>query len=176
MALAARKKTAKPVYVYGAGDGVLSFRHRLTARECGTLDRALEIVGRVLSEPGPAMQSPDAVKKYMMLSLGGEQHERFAVLYLDSQHRLIAMQTHFIGTLAQTSVYPREIVMAALRHNAAAVIFAHNHPSGLVQPSSADKDLTQTLKHSLSLVDVRVLDHVIVGGTSAFSMAEAGMM
>lgn len=176
MAVVAKRKAAKPVYAYGAGDGVMSFRHGLTARECGTLDRALEIVGRALSEPGQAMQSPYAVKKYMILALGGEHHERFAVLYLDAQHRLIAMQTHFIGTLTQTSIYPREIAIAALRYGAATVILAHNHPSGEVNPSPADKALTQTLKDSLALVDVGVLDHVIVGGNSAFSMAEAGMM
>lgn len=176
MVVAVRRKATKSVCTYGASDGVLSFRHGLLARERGTLDRALEIVGRALRDPGPAMFSPDAVKNYLMLSLGGEQHERFAVLYLDAQNRAIAFQTHFIGTLTQTSVYPREIAAAALRYAASAVILSHNHPSGVLQPSRADEALTQTLKHALALVDVRVLDHVIVGGKGAYSMAEAGLL
>jgi DNA repair protein RadC len=100
----------------------------------------------------------------------------FAVLFLDAQNRLIAMDELFRGTLTQTSVYPREVVLRALRHEAASVVLAHNHPSGTVQPSRADEALTQTLKAALALVDVRVLDHVIVAPGGALSMAEKGLL
>ena len=118
--------------------------------------------------------SPDAVKHYLQLHLAAKAHEVFAVLFLDSQNRLLALEEMFRGTLTQTSVYPREVVLRALHHQAGAVILAHNHPSGSVQPSMADKSLTATLKSALGLIDVRVLDHVIVGPGAACSMAEEG--
>jgi DNA repair protein RadC len=120
--------------------------------------------------------SPGAVKQYLQLHLSGKPHEVFAVLFLDAQNRLVAMEELFRGTLTQTSVYPREIVKRALHHHAAAVVLAHNHPSGTVQPSRADEALTQTLKAALALVDVRVLDHVIVAPGDALSMAEKGLL
>jgi DNA repair protein RadC len=120
--------------------------------------------------------SPDAVKHYLQLHLAGKPHEVFAVLFLDAQNRLIAMEELFRGTLTQTSVYPREVVRRALQIEAAAVVLAHNHPSGTVQPSRADEALTQTLKSALALVDVRVLDHVIVAPGGALSMAEKGLL
>jgi DNA repair protein RadC len=120
--------------------------------------------------------SPDAVKHYMQLHLAHKPHEVFAVLFLDAQHRLIAMEELFRGTLTQTSVYPREVVRRALQIEAAAVVLAHNHPSGTVQPSRADESLTQTLKSALALIDVRVLDHVIVAPGQSFSMAEKGLL
>ncbi len=120
--------------------------------------------------------SPDAVKHYLQLHLAHRPHEVFAGLFLDAQNRLIAMEELFRGTLTQTSVYPREVVLKALEHHAAAVVLAHNHPSGTVQPSRADEALTQALKASLALVDVRVLDHVIVAPGQALSMAERGLM
>jgi len=123
-----------------------------------------------------AFQTPGAVKQYLQLQLAHKNHEVFAVLFLDSQNRMLAMEELFRGTLSQTSVYPREVVMRALHHQAAAVVLSHNHPSGSVQPSRADEHLTQTLKASLALVDVRVLDHIIVGQGQALSMAEAGLM
>ncbi|PUE48305.1 DNA repair protein RadC [Limnohabitans sp. 2KL-51] len=123
-----------------------------------------------------AFQTPGAVKQYLQLQLAYKNHEVFAVLFLDSQNRMLAMEELFRGTLSQTSVYPREVVMRALHHQAAAVVLSHNHPSGSVQPSRADEHLTQTLKASLALVDVRVLDHIIVGQGQALSMAEAGLM
>lgn len=162
--------------MYGAGAGVLSFRHGLRARERGAIDKALEIVGRCLREPGATMADPDAVKQYIRLHIGGEPIEVFCVLYLDAQNRAIAFDRLFTGTLTQTSVYPREVVRAALAHGASAVILSHNHPSGSVNPSRADEALTQTLKNALALVDVRVLDHVIVGGGNALSMAEKGLI
>ena len=120
--------------------------------------------------------TPGAVKQYLQLQLAHKNHEVFAVLFLDSQNRMLALEELFRGTLSQTSVYPREVVMRALHHQAAAVVLSHNHPSGSVQPSRADEHLTQTLKASLALVDVRVLDHIIVGQGQALSMAESGLM
>ena len=120
--------------------------------------------------------SPGAVKHYLQLTLAGRPHEVFAVLFLDAQNRLVALEELFRGTLTQTSVYPREVVQQALHHRAAAVVLAHNHPSGTVQPSRADEALTQTLKAALALVDVRVLDHVIVAPGGALSMAEHGLI
>ncbi|MCA0214794.1 MAG: DNA repair protein RadC [Proteobacteria bacterium] len=120
--------------------------------------------------------TPGAVKHYLQLHLGARQHEVFAVLFLDTQNRLLALEELFRGTLTQTSVYPREVVLRALHHQAAAVVLAHNHPSGSAQPSRADEALTSTLKAALALVDVRVLDHVIVGAGEALSMAEKGLV
>lgn len=160
---------------YGVPDGVLSFRHGLRARERGAIDRALEILNRVLCQR-EVFTTPDAVKHYLQLHLAGEKCERFAVLYLDSQNRLIAFENHFTGTLTQVGIYPREIVRAALAHHAAAVVLTHNHPSGVVDPSPADVALTQTLRNALALVDVRVLDHVIVAPGAVLSMAERGLM
>jgi DNA repair protein RadC len=119
---------------------------------------------------------PNAVKHYMQLYLANKQHEVFAVLFLDVQNRLLAMEELFRGTLTQTSVYPREVVLRALHHQASAVVLAHNHPSGTVQPSRADEMLTQNLKTTLALIDVRVLDHIIVAPGEALSMAERGLL
>ena len=139
----------------------------------------LELARRAVSEQLRAREvfgSPDAVKNYLQLHLARRAHEVFAALFLDAQNRLIAMEELFRGTLTQTSVYPREVVLKSLQHHAAAVVLAHNHPSGTVQPSRADEALTQTLKAALALVDVRVLDHVIVAPGQALSMAEKGLI
>ena len=119
---------------------------------------------------------PDAIKHYLKLHLAARSHEVFAVIFLDAQNRLLSMEELFRGTLTQTSVYPREVVVRALHHQASAVVLAHNHPSGTVQPSRADEALTQTLKAALALVDVRVLDHIIVAPGQALSMAEKGLL
>lgn len=139
----------------------------------------LELARRAVAEQLRAREafgSPDAVKNYLQLHLAHRPHEVFAALFLDAQNRLVAMEELFRGTLTQTSVYPREVVLRALHHHAAAVVLAHNHPSGTVQPSRADEALTQTLKAALGLVDVRVLDHVIVAPGNALSMAEKGLL
>jgi DNA repair protein RadC len=120
--------------------------------------------------------SPDAVKHYLQLHLARVPHEVFAILFLDAQNRLIEMNPMFRGTLTQTSVYPREVVVRALQVSASSVVLAHNHPSGTVEPSRADEALTQTIKAALALVDVRVLDHVIVAPGKALSMAERGLL
>jgi DNA repair protein RadC len=122
----------------------------------------------------PALASPEAVARYLQLHLAGRAHEVFAVLFLDCQHRLIALEEMFRGTLARTSVYPKEVVLRALHHHAGAVILAHNHPSGHVQASAADRALTQSLQAALALVDIQVLDHVIVAPGAALSMAGQG--
>ena len=171
-----RVQACEPIPAYGIGDGVLSFRHDLHARERTTIDKALAIVGRVLREAGSVFTTPDSIKCYLQLQLSGETTERFAVLFLDSMCRCIAFETLFVGTLTHTSVYPREVVLATLRHTASSVVLAHNHPSGSVQPSLADQELTRILKASLALIDVPVLDHVIVGKTKTLSMAQCGLL
>ena len=143
------------------------------------LAAVLELARRALTQQlkeREVFSSPGAVKQYLQLHLAAKAHEVFAVLFLDAQNRLIAMDEMFRGTLTQTSVYPREVVLRALQREAAAVVLAHNHPSGTVQPSRADEALTQTLKAALALVDVRVLDHVIVAPGDALSMAEKGLL
>lgn len=125
---------------------------------------------------GPVMDSPQALRDWLKLRCAGLEHEIFLALYLDAQHRLIADVEVFRGTLTQTSVYPREIVKQALGHNAAAVAFAHNHPSGLTEPSRADEFLTLNLKTALGLVDVRVLDHFVVAADGLVSFAERGLL
>lgn len=123
---------------------------------------------------GDALTSPDAVRDYLRLTLAGRDHEVFVCVFLDTQHRVLAVEELFRGTLGQTSVYPREIVKRALAHNAAALIFAHNHPSGVAEPSGADRQLTRQLAEALALVDVRVLDHFIVAGPTSLSFRESG--
>ena len=139
----------------------------------------LELARRALAQQltqKPLFNTPQAVRDYLQLQLGGLQHEVFAVLFLDSQHRLIALEEMFRGSLTQTSVYPREVVNQALTLKASSVVLAHNHPSGTAQPSRADEALTHTLKAALALVDVRVLDHFVVTASQAVSMAELGLV
>jgi DNA repair protein RadC len=139
----------------------------------------VELVRRSLIEVAAerdALQSPQAVRDYLRLALAARPYEVFVGLFLDSQNRLLAAEELFRGTLAQTSVYPREVVKAALARNAAAMIFAHNHPSGLAEPSRADELLTLALKQALSLVDVRTLDHFVVAGGRLTSLAERGLL
>jgi DNA repair protein RadC len=140
---------------------------------------AIELARRSLQEKlkeSAALTSPGAVRDYLRLRLASRKEEAFVCIWLDAQHRAIAIEEPFRGTLTQTSVYPREIVKAALRFNAAAVIFAHNHPSGVAQPSQSDELLTRNLKEALSLIEVKVLDHFIVAGNQAISFAERGLL
>ncbi len=143
------------------------------------LQAVVEMARRALKEEvdaGDALTSPRAVREYLQLLLRARQQEVFVALFLDAQHRVIASEELFHGTLTQTSVYPREVVKRALYYNAAALIFAHNHPSGVAEPSNSDRLLTEALKQSLQLVDVRVLDHFIVAGSSCLSFAETGLL
>jgi DNA repair protein RadC len=139
----------------------------------------LELARRSLAEElssQPVFDAPAKVKDYLRLQLGKRAHEVFAVLFLDAQNHLLGLEEMFRGTLTQTSVYPREVVKRALELHAAAVILAHNHPSGAVESSHADEYLTQTLKSALHLVDVRVLDHLVVGQAEVMSFAERGLL
>jgi DNA repair protein RadC len=139
----------------------------------------LELARRALAgqlKETTLFDTPQAVRDYLQLQLGSRPHEVFAILFLDSQHRLIALEELFRGTLTQTSVYPREVVTRTLALNAASVVLAHNHPSGSASPSRADEALTQTLKAALALIDVRVLDHFVVTSNQAVSMAELGLL
>lgn len=142
-------------------------------------EEVLSQARRVLSRRvrrGATMSSPQAVKDHLCVEIGALEHEVFCVLFLDAQHRIIELKPMFRGTVTQTSVYPREVVKEALLLNAAAVILAHNHPSGAPEPSRADEFLTQALKTALALVDVRVLDHFVVGGAEVRSFAELGLL
>jgi DNA repair protein RadC len=161
--------------VSGVSDSVLSFQYGLRARERATVDRALKIVGGELRRRD-VFSSPALARQYINLQLAGEPCEKFAVLHLDTQNRAIAFDVMFTGTLNQATVHPREVVCAALAHHSAGVILAHNHPSGAVKPSKADINLTETLKAALSLVEVRVLDHIIVARGAVLSMMEQGLM
>jgi len=143
------------------------------------LQAVLELSKRMLREEtrrAQALDCPQTVRHYLGLALARLGHEIFTVLFLDAQHRLIASEEMFRGTLTQTSVYPREVVKQALRHNCAAVILAHNHPSGLAEPSRADEALTRALQGALALVDVRVLDHIVIAGNASVSFAERGLL
>jgi DNA repair protein RadC len=185
------------------GEGVLQFAQRLLGRFDGLaglmhatplelarapgvgparraeLAAVLEIARRTLAQQlkaAPVFDSPQKVKDFVALRLGGLAHEVFGVLFLDSQHRLIEMQELFRGTLAQTSVYPREVLRQALLLNAGAAILVHNHPSGVAEPSRADEVLTQSLVAALRIIEVRVLDHLVVGAGCVTSFAERGLL
>ena len=165
--------------LFGEPLGKLARSEGIGPAKAAKLKAGVEIARRLLREEmthGDALTSPEAVRDYLRLTLASLPHETFVVLFLDSQHRLLAADELFRGTLAQTSVYPREIVKAALARNAAAVIFAHNHPSGVAEPSRADELLTQALKQALALVDIRTLDHFVVAGHRVVSFAERGLL
>jgi DNA repair protein RadC len=151
--------------------------HRLEPRARRTVERAIKVLEDSAIYRTEAMSSPGAVRLYLKLKLSGLEHEEFHVIWLDAQNRLIAFDALFSGTLTQTSVYPREVVKAALAHNAAGCILAHNHPSGIAEPSHADEMLTRSLKEALAMVDVKILDHFIVAGTlPPLSFAEQGLL
>ena len=166
--------------LFAATQDELSSIHGMGPAKFVQLQAVLEMSRRALAEEmkqASVFATPDAVRDYLRLHLAGLPHEVFFVLWLDAQNRLIAGEELFRGTLTQTSVYPREVVKKALWHNAAAVVLAHNHPSGVSEPSSADQSLTRELKKALALVDVRVLDHFVVAGQSpVVSFAERGLI
>jgi DNA repair protein RadC len=137
--------------------------------------RALKLLEERI-RTGASLTSPSSVRDYLRLLLHDREHEVFVCLWLDAQHRVLATDEIFRGTLTQTSVYPREVVKVALQRNAAAVIFAHNHPSGVAQPSQADELLTRNLRDALALVEIKVLDHFIVAGAHTISFAERGLI
>lgn len=155
----------------------ISALHGMGMSKFVQLQAIFEMVRRALAEGMRArdvLSSPAQVRDYLRLQLGHLPKEVFVVMFLDAQNRLLCSETLFTGTLTQASVHPREVVKRALHHNAASVIFAHNHPSGVAEPSRADEALTKTLSAALALIDVRVLDHFIVAGNAAYSFAEKG--
>jgi DNA repair protein RadC len=163
-----------------AGTGELASVRGIGPAKAAQLAAALELARRALATPmklKDALTSPESVRDWLKLALGQTPHEVFLALWLDAQNRLITSEELFRGTLTQTSVYPREVVKRALKHNAGAVILAHNHPSGLAEPSRADEVLTSSLKQALALVDVKLLDHFIVAGSGRpLSFAERGLL
>ncbi len=143
------------------------------------LKAALELARRHFREAlrvGPALAAPEATRTFLLAQLRDRPYEVFCCLYLDNRHRLIVFEELFRGTIDRAGVHPREVLRQTLTHNAAAVIFAHNHPSGVLEPSQADELITRRLKEALALVDVRVLDHFIIGEGSCFSFAEHGLL
>ncbi len=165
--------------LFAADAGALGSVSGLGIAKYAQLQAVLEMSRRALREKlsrGSALSSPQAVRDYLRLKLQDRPHEVFVGVFLDAQNRVLAVEELFRGTLTQTSVYPREVVKRALHHNAAALIFAHNHPSGIAEPSRSDESLTQALKHALALVDVKVLDHFVIGAGAAMSFAERGLL
>ncbi len=163
--------------LFNANLSDFSTLHGLGPAKFAMMQAVLELARRALTEvmnQGVALNTSPAVKHFLQLQLGRKAHESFAVVYLDVQNRLLACEELFRGSLTHASVYPREVVKSALAHNAAAVILAHNHPSGNPTPSAADKVLTQTLKRALALVEVQVLDHFVLAGEQTYSFAEHG--
>jgi DNA repair protein RadC len=143
------------------------------------LQASVELSKRYLREclqRGDVLTNPEATRNYLLTELSGRQHEVFACLFLDNKHRIIKYEELFYGTIDGASVYPREVVKRALHHNAAAIIFAHNHPSGVAEPSQADIVITQHLKQALDLIDIRVLDHFVVGDGLGISLSERGLI
>ena len=140
------------------------------------IHQAITLLEQRIFKAGPMLNSPTTVRDYLHLKLVGEPNEVFAVVFLDTQHQVLAYEPMFKGTIDQTSVYPRVVVQRALALNASAVILAHQHPSGVTEPSSADRALTDRLKAALTMVDVRVVDHFIVGKGTPYSFAESGLL
>ena len=165
--------------IFAATEHELSREHGIGTSKYVQLQAIFEMSRRALSEQlqqRDVFKSPQAVRDYLVLKLGSLTKEVFLVLFLDTQNRLLASEKMFSGSLSETSVYPREVIKRALHHNAASVIFAHNHPSGIAQQSQADELITKQLKQALALVDVRVLDHFIVAGNNTLSFSERGLL
>ncbi|MGN7915720.1 RadC family protein [Enterobacter sp. 22466] len=152
------------------------FARELAPTEQQTVRTAMTLLERQLREPGASFTSSHAVRDWLRLQLATLEREEFTALFLDSQHRLIAHDTLFTGTINHTQVHPREVVKAGLKHNAAAAILAHNHPSGEAEPSQADRLITGRLKQTLELVDIRLLDHLVIGGIDIVSFSERGWL
>lgn len=165
--------------IFAAGLEEIILVHGMGSSKYVQLQAIFEMSRRALAEQmqlRDVLTSPQQVRDYLCLKLGGLSREVFVVLFLDAQNRVLAQEEMFSGSLTQTSVYPREVVKRALHHNAASVIFAHNHPSGVAEQSRADELLTSALKQALALVDIRVLDHFVVAGNSTLSFAERGLL
>ncbi len=165
--------------IYAASAKEISLLHGMGLSKYAQLQAVFEMSRRALLEQireKDVLSSPQQVRNYLILKLANEPKEVFMVLFLDAQNRLIGMEQMFSGTLTQTSVYPREVVKRSLHYNAAAVVFAHNHPSGIAKQSHADEMITKELTKALALIDVRVLDHFVVAGNETLSFAEIGLL
>ena len=165
--------------IYAASQKEMSLVYGIGVSKYVQLQAVLEMSRRAMAEQiqtRDLLSSPQQVRDYLKLKLANLPQEVFVVLFLDAQNRLLAIEEMFTGTLTQTSVYPREIVKRALYFNAASVMFAHNHPSGIAKQSRADETITQELKKALALIDVRVLDHFIIAGNETLSFVEAGLL
>ena len=152
------------------------FARELASTDQQTIRTALSLLERQLREPGASFTSSHAVRDWLRLQLAILEREEFTALFLDNQHRLLAYETLFTGTINHTQVHPREVVKAALKHNAAAILVAHCHPSGHAEPSDADRRITERLRQALDLMDIRLLDHLVVGGMEIVSLAERGWL
>lgn len=160
------KTEAQPDYIVQAGQPA----------EDQVIAEALRILRGRLAKPGIAVSSPSVAEEFLTLQLAARPYESFSAMWLDNRHRVIAFEELFRGTIDNATVYPREVVRQAMTHNAAAVILAHNHPSGMAEPSDADRLITARLKTALEYLDVRVLDHIVVGSTGCVSMASRGLL
>ena len=147
-----------------------------TQKEQKVIDQAKAIIASKFSSTGPSISSATAAKDFLIMEISSLEHEVFVIVHLTSQHTIIEVEQIFRGTIDGAGVYPREVVKSALSRNSAAVIFAHNHPSGVAEPSNADITITRKLKNALGTVDIRVLDHLIIGGATATSFAERGLL
>lgn len=152
------------------------FARELAPTDQQTIREALTLLECQLREPGASFTSSHAVRDWLRLHLATQEREEFVALFLDNQHRLIAHEILFTGTINHTQVHPREVVKAALKHNAAAILVAHCHPSGHAEPSDADRRITERLKQALDLVDIRLMDHLVVGGMEIISFSEHGWL
>ncbi len=159
--------------IYRTDEGLVRIRRPVSVNEL--LSYAENLVSENFARE-EVMANPAATRQFLRLHLGREEQEIFCALFLDSQHRIIAFERMFTGTIDSASVYPREVLKKALQRNAAALIFAHNHPSGIAEPSTADRQITRRLVDALALIDVRVLDHLVVGGSEIVSFAERGLL
>lgn len=165
--------------VYAASEKEVSQVHGMGVSKYVQMQAVFEMSRRALNEKikeKDVLSSPEQVRDYLILKLANQLHEVFLVLFLDVKNRLITTEEMFSGTLMETSVYPREVVKRALHYNAASVMFAHNHPSGVAKQSKADETITHTLKQALALVDINVLDHFIVAGNDTLSFVEVGLL
>jgi DNA repair protein RadC len=174
--IAVRKPRARRIRPVESGTDLLQENSRLSPKETQILARARAILLRLAGTSGVSLNAPSATREYLKTMLAPQERELFIVLALDNRHRLIASDTLFAGTIDGASVHPREVVKCALRHNAAAVIFAHNHPSGVAEASQADELITRRLRDALALVDIRTLDHLVVGAGQTLSFAERGLL
>lgn len=170
-----RKKVRYPSRLPSARTTKTAEAFRRTDDE-SIVTQAIAILDKRLRKPGAFFQSPADTKRFLRLQLEQEESEVFGVLFLDNRHRLIEFEPLFRGTIDGAAVYPREVVKIALSHNCAACILTHNHPSGIPEPSSADISLTKRLKEALAIIDVRVLDHIVVGANATVSFAERGLL